>query len=70
MGTSGWAYDAWREPFHDGLPKEEWLSFCQSDPADWPLWDAITTDLVYVRLHDHRVTYAPPTRTPSSEPTR
>ena len=31
---------------------------CQSDAADWPLWDAVTTDLVYVRLHGHAVTYA------------
>jgi len=27
-------------------------------PADWPLWDAVSTDLVYVRLHGHEVTYA------------
>ena len=31
---------------------------CQSDAADWPLWDAVSTDLVYVRLHGHEVTYA------------
>ncbi len=34
------------------------LAVCQSDAADWPLWDAVTTDLVYVRLHGHDVTYA------------
>ena len=33
------------------------LAVCQSDAADWPLWDAVTTDLVYVRLHGHRITY-------------
>jgi uncharacterized protein YecE (DUF72 family) len=33
------------------------LAACQSDAADWPLWDAVTTDLVYVRLHGHRITY-------------
>jgi len=33
------------------------LAACQSDAADWPFWDAVTTDLVYVRLHGHRVTY-------------
>ena len=31
---------------------------CQSDAADWPFWDAVTTDLVYVRLHGHETTYA------------
>lgn len=34
------------------------IAVCQSDSADWPLWDAVTTDLVYVRLHGHTVTYA------------
>jgi len=30
----------------------------QSDSADWPMWKAVTTDMVYVRLHGHRATYA------------
>ena len=34
------------------------IAVCQSDAADWPLWDAVTTDVVYVRLHGHAVTYA------------
>ena len=33
------------------------LAVCQSDAADWPMWDAVTTDLVYVRLHGHGATY-------------
>lgn len=33
------------------------LAHCLSDAADWPLWDAVTTDLVYVRLHGHTRTY-------------
>jgi uncharacterized protein YecE (DUF72 family) len=33
------------------------LAACQSDSAGWPLWDAVTTDLVYVRLHGHEKTY-------------
>jgi uncharacterized protein YecE (DUF72 family) len=36
------------------------LAACQSDSADWPLWDTVTTDIVYVRLHGHRVTYCSP----------
>lgn len=38
--------------------KERRIAVCQSDAADWPLWDTVTTDLVYVRLHGHTVTYA------------
>lgn len=34
------------------------VAVCQSDAADWPLWDRVTTDLVYVRLHGHTRTYA------------
>jgi uncharacterized protein YecE (DUF72 family) len=34
------------------------IAVCQSDAADWPLWEAVTSDLVYVRLHGHAVTYA------------
>jgi uncharacterized protein YecE (DUF72 family) len=34
------------------------IAACQSDAADWPMWDAVTTDLVYVRLHGHELTYA------------
>lgn len=28
-----------------------------SDAADWPRWDRVTTDLVYIRLHGNRQTY-------------
>ena len=38
--------------------REHRIAVCQSDAADWPLWDAVTTDLVYVRLHGHELTYA------------
>lgn len=31
---------------------------CLSDATRWPLWDAVTTDLVYLRLHGHEATYA------------
>jgi uncharacterized protein YecE (DUF72 family) len=36
------------------------IAVCQSDAPDWPLWDAVTTDLVYVRLHGHTALYASP----------
>lgn len=31
---------------------------CLSDAADWPMWSAVASDLVYVRLHGHTRTYA------------
>lgn len=34
------------------------IAVCQSDAADWPLWESVTTDMVYVRLHGHTQTYA------------
>lgn len=34
------------------------IAICLSDAADWPLWDEVTTDLVYLRLHGHSRTYA------------
>ena len=34
------------------------IAAVQSDAADWPIWKTVTTDLVYVRLHGHRQTYA------------
>jgi uncharacterized protein YecE (DUF72 family) len=46
--------------FHEDVARllgQHHLAVCQSDAADWPLWDAVTTDLVYVRLHGHEMTY-------------
>jgi uncharacterized protein YecE (DUF72 family) len=34
------------------------VSNCISHAADWPAWDLLTTELVYVRLHGHPKTYA------------
>ena len=36
------------------------LAVCGSDAADWPRWEAITTDWVYVRLHGRPRTYVSP----------
>ncbi|UCE89450.1 MAG: DUF72 domain-containing protein [Pseudomonadota bacterium] len=38
--------------------QEHHLAVCISDAADWPMWDAVTTDLVYIRLHGHTRTWA------------
>jgi uncharacterized protein YecE (DUF72 family) len=34
------------------------VSVCLSDAPDFPLWNEVTTDLVYVRLHGHTRKYA------------
>jgi uncharacterized protein YecE (DUF72 family) len=34
------------------------IANCLSDAPDFPMWDAVTTDLVYVRLHGHTRKYA------------
>jgi len=33
------------------------IAACQSDAGGWPRWDAVTADLVYVRLHGRPRTY-------------
>ena len=34
------------------------IANCLSDANDWPLWERVTTDLVYIRLHGHTRTYS------------
>jgi uncharacterized protein YecE (DUF72 family) len=34
------------------------IAICMSDAPDWPMWEEITTDLVYIRLHGHTRKYA------------
>jgi uncharacterized protein YecE (DUF72 family) len=34
------------------------ITVCISDSADWPMWKQVTTDIVYIRLHGHSLTYA------------
>lgn len=66
------ALRAWRRPRHAiefrhrswfdeevaACLRRHHIAVCQSDAADWPFWDAVTTDLVYVRLHGHEATYS------------
>jgi uncharacterized protein YecE (DUF72 family) len=33
------------------------ISVCLSDAHAWPMWDRITSNLVYIRLHGHTRTY-------------
>jgi uncharacterized protein YecE (DUF72 family) len=34
------------------------VAICMSDAPDWPMWDRVTTDIVYIRLHGHTRKYA------------
>jgi uncharacterized protein YecE (DUF72 family) len=34
------------------------IGVCQSDAATWQMWQAVTANLVFVRLHGHDLTYA------------
>lgn len=36
-----------------------------SDAPDWPMWEEVTTDLVYIRLHGHTRKYASNYGTPA-----
>ncbi|VVM07141.1 hypothetical protein MAMC_01446 [Methylacidimicrobium cyclopophantes] len=50
-------HPSWFAPEVASLLGRYRLASCQSDAADWPLWDAVTTDLVFVRLHGAKATY-------------
>jgi uncharacterized protein YecE (DUF72 family) len=50
--------ESWFDDEVAGIMRNAGLAVVQSDAADWPMWDAVTTDLVYVRLHGHTDTYA------------
>ena len=52
--------DSWFCPATADALSAHRLAVCQSDAHDWPLWSAVTTDLVYVRLHGHDRTYSSP----------
>jgi uncharacterized protein YecE (DUF72 family) len=49
---------SWFDAEVASLMSRERIALCQSDAASWPIWQAVTTDLVFVRLHGHASTYA------------
>jgi uncharacterized protein YecE (DUF72 family) len=51
-------HDSWFDEEVAACLGEHGIAACQSDAADWPLWNEVTTDLVYVRLHGRPLTYA------------
>lgn len=48
---------SWFDEEVAGILGQHNMAVCISDAADWPMWDAVTSDLVYVRLHGNRETY-------------
>ena len=51
-------HQSWFDEEVAGCLRQHGIAACQSDAADWPLWAAVTSDLVYVRLHGRPQTYA------------
>ena len=39
------------------LLRRDNIAVCQSDAGDWPLWQEVTADFVYLRLHGNPTTY-------------
>jgi uncharacterized protein YecE (DUF72 family) len=51
-------HESW---FDDDVAKclrDHAVAVCMSDAPDWPMWEEVTTDLVYIRLHGHTRKYA------------
>lgn len=51
-------HPSWFEDAVASCLREHGIAVCQSDAADWPLWERVTADTVYARLHGHEATYA------------
>jgi uncharacterized protein YecE (DUF72 family) len=52
---------SWFVPQTAALLAAHRVAACQSDAADWPIWEGIvTTDLIYLRLHGRPITYCSP----------
>ena len=50
--------ESWFDKEVASLMESERIAVCQSDAAKWQMWEAVTTDLVFIRLHGHESTYA------------
>lgn len=48
---------SWFCPEVAALLADRGVAACISDAADWPMWECVTADFVYVRLHGHTRTY-------------
>jgi len=50
-------HPSWLVPETAELLRKHSLAVCQSDAPDWPLWNEVTSDMVYIRLHGNRALY-------------
>lgn len=49
---------SWFVPEVASLLADNNVAVCMSDAPKWPMWDQVTSDMVYVRLHGHERLYA------------
>lgn len=49
---------SWFDADVESALRDHGLTNCISDAASWPIWEAVTSDIVYIRLHGHEATYA------------
>ncbi len=50
-------HESWFTDATARLMADHGLVNCLSDSPRWPLWDAVTAEVVYVRLHGHETLY-------------
>ncbi|MCF8086037.1 MAG: DUF72 domain-containing protein [Desulfohalobiaceae bacterium] len=50
-------HDSWFDEEVARILAEHDLANCLSDAPDWPMWDRVTSDLAYVRLHGQTELY-------------
>lgn len=51
-------HESWFEDAVEAALEEHGLATCISDAPRWPMWDAVTAGLAYVRLHGHTRQYS------------
>ncbi|PYK13225.1 MAG: DUF72 domain-containing protein [Verrucomicrobia bacterium] len=51
-------HKSWFDDEVSGRLRRHAVAVCMSDAPDWPMWEDVTTDLVYIRLHGHTRKYA------------
>jgi uncharacterized protein YecE (DUF72 family) len=56
--TIEFRHKTWFDDEVAGCLTKHAVAVCLSDAPDWPMWDRVTTNLVYIRLHGHTRKYA------------
>ena len=51
-------HDSWFDDETAACLAKAKIAVCLSDAETWPMWDRVTTNLIYIRLHGHTRTYA------------